>query len=115
MDVRREGRVRIRIRAMVVGMATVTALAVVILPGMEAFALPAQTPQASTSAQTQQQPSPGAAERNPGPADNVRVWVNTASGVYHCPGTHWYGKTKSGKFMTVDDAKKAGYKAAKRD
>ena len=31
---------------------------------------------------------------------NVRVWVNTNSGVYHCPGTRLYGNTKSGRFMT---------------
>ena len=37
-----------------------------------------------------------------------KVWVNTASGVYH-KGGRWYGKTKQGKFMTEDDAKKAGY------
>jgi hypothetical protein len=43
-----------------------------------------------------------------------RVWVNLDSGVYH-KGGRWYGKTKNGKFMTVDEAKKAGYKAAKRD
>jgi hypothetical protein len=43
-----------------------------------------------------------------------KVWVNLDSGVYHTGG-RWYGKTKNGKFMTVDDAKKAGYKAAKRD
>jgi hypothetical protein len=43
-----------------------------------------------------------------------KVWVNVDSGVYH-KGGRWYGKTKNGKFMTVDDAKKAGYKAAKRD
>ena len=24
------------------------------------------------------------------------VWVNTESGVYHKPGTRWYGKTKTG-------------------
>lgn len=29
----------------------------------------------------------------------VRVWVNTRSGVYLCPGSRWYGKTKQGKFM----------------
>jgi hypothetical protein len=43
-----------------------------------------------------------------------KVWVNLDSGVYH-RGGRWYGKTKNGKFMTVDEAKKAGYKAAKRD
>jgi hypothetical protein len=43
-----------------------------------------------------------------------KVWVNVDSGVYH-KGGRWYGKTKNGKFMTVDEAKKAGYKAAKRD
>jgi hypothetical protein len=43
-----------------------------------------------------------------------KVWVNLDSGVYH-KGGRWYGKTKDGKFMTVDDAKKAGFKAAKRE
>ena len=43
-----------------------------------------------------------------------KVWVNLDSGVFH-QGGRWYGKTKNGKFMTVDEAKKAGYKAAKRD
>jgi hypothetical protein len=46
--------------------------------------------------------------------DTHKVWVNLDTGIYH-KGGRWYGKTKSGKFMTVDDAKKAGYKAAKRD
>jgi hypothetical protein len=43
-----------------------------------------------------------------------KVWVNLDSGVYH-KGGRWYGKTKNGKFMTADEAKKAGYTAAKRD
>jgi sRNA-binding protein len=41
-----------------------------------------------------------------------KVWVNTETGVYHKSG-QWYGKTKKGKFMSEDDAKKAGYHAAK--
>jgi len=43
------------------------------------------------------------------------VWVNTDSGIYHKPGTHWYGKTKHGKYMTEADAKKAGYRAAAKE
>ena len=42
-----------------------------------------------------------------------KVWVNTESGVYHKSG-RWYGKTKSGKFMTEAEAKAAGYKEAHR-
>ena len=41
-----------------------------------------------------------------------RVWVNTETGVYH-KGGKWYGATKAGKFMTEQDAKKAGYRASK--
>ena len=43
-----------------------------------------------------------------------KVWVNTSSGVYHKSG-RYYGKTKEGKFMTEDEAKKAGYHAAKSE
>jgi hypothetical protein len=43
------------------------------------------------------------------------VWVNTDSGVYHKPGTRWYGRTKKGKYMTEADAIKAGYHAAKKE
>ena len=42
-----------------------------------------------------------------------KVWVNTESRVYHKNG-RWYGKTKSGKFMTEAEAKAAGYKEAQR-
>jgi DNA uptake protein ComE-like DNA-binding protein len=41
------------------------------------------------------------------------VWVNLESKVYHKEGSRWYGKTKSGKYMSESDAVKAGYRAAK--
>jgi len=43
------------------------------------------------------------------------VWVNTDSGIYHKPGSRYYGKTKQGKYMTEADAIKAGYRAAGRN
>lgn len=42
----------------------------------------------------------------------IKVWVNTRSGVYHCPGTRWYGATKSGEYMTQGDARQKGYRPA---
>lgn len=43
---------------------------------------------------------------------NGKVWVNTETGVYH-KGGRWYGATKQGKFMTEEEAIKAGYRASK--
>jgi hypothetical protein len=37
------------------------------------------------------------------------VWVNTRSGKYWKPGSHFYGKTKQAEFMTESDAIKRGY------
>jgi hypothetical protein len=42
----------------------------------------------------------------------IKVWVNTNSGVYHCPGTRWYGTTKHGKYMGECAAIKDGNRPA---
>jgi len=41
------------------------------------------------------------------------VWVNLGTRVYHKDG-EFYGKTKRGKFMNEDEAKKAGFHEAKQ-
>lgn len=47
------------------------------------------------------------------PPSKGMVWVNLNSKVYHVEGDRHYGKTKNGKYMTVEDAQKAGYREAK--
>jgi opacity protein-like surface antigen len=49
--------------------------------------------------------------QGPGRPD-VKVWVNTQSGVYHCPGSRWYGATKQGQYMTQKEAQNKGYRPA---
>jgi hypothetical protein len=39
----------------------------------------------------------------------ARVWVNTKSGVYHCPATRWYGTTKAGSYMKQSEAQQKGF------
>jgi len=43
---------------------------------------------------------------------NVQVWVNTNSGIYHCPRTRWYGATKQGEYMTQKQAQDKGNRPA---
>jgi hypothetical protein len=45
-------------------------------------------------------------------ARDSQVWVNTNTGVYHCPGGQYYGNTKRGEYLTESEAIGAGYRAA---
>jgi len=49
-----------------------------------------------------------------GAKSSGKVWVNTDSGIYH-KGGKWYGATKQGKFMTEQEAMRAGYKPARNE
>jgi hypothetical protein len=79
-----------------------------------------QTAPSTSSSATQAPASKTASPVAPSASDiaaakaSGKVWVTLGTGIYH-KGGRWYGKTKDGKFMTEDEAKKAGYKAAKRD
>lgn len=56
-------------------------------------------------------PSPKPARQYPG-KPQVLVWVNTKTGVYHCPGTRWYKNTAGGTLMTQRQAQQQGYRPA---
>jgi len=81
----------------------------------------AQTAPAKES-KTTKAPSAKTSEATAAPTDKEiadakakgEVWVNLSSKIYHKEGK-FYGKTKRGKFMTEDDAKKAGYREAKAE
>ena len=52
--------------------------------------------------------TPGAAQ-----AHGDSVWVNTRSGVYHCPGSSSYGTSRQGRYMPEAAAVRGGFKPAK--
>ena len=41
------------------------------------------------------------------------VWLNSKSGVYHCPGTRWYANTKRGRLVDEEKAIVTGYRPSR--
>jgi hypothetical protein len=81
-------------------------------PGTETTATPpAKKARTSTGSAQRAVPTVSQSEIDAAKASG-KVWVNTDTGVYH-KGGQWYGATKQGKFMTEDEAVKAGYRASK--
>jgi len=79
------------------------------MPAASAASTPAVAAPPTTRASA---PSAPATQMAP-PAGSGLVWVNLPTRVYHKEGDRWYGKTKSGKYMSEAGAIKAGYRAAK--
>src|SRR5438309_9057065 len=67
-----------------------------------------QTTAPASSPSAEEKTAPAQQAGNP----DAKVWVNTNSGVYHCPGTRWYGSTKQGEYMTQKKAREGGYRPA---
>lgn len=73
---------------------------------------PAATPMPVSRRAETRTASTGGAMGAPAPGGGAgKVWVNSESKTYHCPGTKWYGTTKHGEYMTEAQAKAQGYHA----
>lgn len=71
------------------------------------------TPKAPAQVPSPESPKPSLVPKYPKQGNpNAKVWVNTASNVYHCRGSQFYGKTKQGEYMTQAEAQEKGNRPA---
>ena len=80
---------------------------------MPANPAPANSAPANSAPANSSRENAGTRAASPDEAGPGTVWVNTSTKVYHRQGDRWYGKTKAGKYMTEQEAIKAGYRASK--
>ena len=78
---------------------------------LRAQSAPEKAPSSSTSKKTAAAKAAPSAQEIADAKTKGLVWVNTATHVYHKDGPS-YGTTKRGKFLTEEDAKKAGFRMA---
>lgn len=74
-----------------------------------AFAGQTKSGTAETSARPKAEKTSAAKETG---SPDIRVWVNTQSRLYFCPGSANYGKTKQGEYMTQKAAQEKHYSPA---
>lgn len=87
-------------------------LAVALFSGLMAVSAVAQNaPKAPDAKPAKPLPTnPAPVKKNSKAPKAGQVWVNGQ--VYHCPGTRYYGKTKSGEYMAEQAAIAAGATAS---
>jgi DNA uptake protein ComE-like DNA-binding protein len=89
-----------------VGAASVAAASAPVVPTAPApTPKPAKAPSSAAPAVTTAVPAT--------PPQPGMVWANTSTKVFHREGDRYYGNTKHGKWMTEEEATKAGYHEAK--
>jgi competence protein ComEA len=90
--------------------APVAAAAAPSAPAPMATPKPAPTPKPAATPKPATAPTTAVPATPPQPG---MVWANTSTKVFHREGDRYYGNTKHGKWMTEEDAVKAGYHESK--